>query len=165
MYEGQPFWDCNTYCTFGLSDIRLATSGTANSLQLEYLICANSTYDPDIIAALLLAVAEYTNAHKHTPGVHGVLCGSGPVLHGGSLLFEHFYLAQPGYFQPEFRSTKKSADQEVELVQLIPVTEKEKSLIQSVGWEVFEELLIEQEIDVVAFDSRAEILCQGTPKH
>jgi hypothetical protein len=155
IYEGQPYEDCTTYVTVGVSDHPLHSRRTHCDERLEYMICAESTYDQKLMVAVLMGLAVRSTDSRETAGIHGVWTGVGPVIIGGNPLFEHFYLTNPGHFAA---SIDRCDDVEppIQIVQVIPITSGEHAFIVAHGWEAFESRLDQQEIDLMGFDSRLE---------
>lgn len=157
LYSEQPESDCQCLVTFGLSAHQLQLVGKCDCVfRMELAICASSLFDSKALGALLFAVGLDILEHHTTPGVHGVLGGCGSVLANGNPIFEHLYLASPGYFPHEFELCLDLSPP-VAIIQLIPISSGERDLIENEGWEVFEDAIIEQGIDLLEFDGRREV--------
>jgi len=148
----------NSQClvTYGLSAHILQIISNGNSVnKMELIICTKSSIDSKALAALLFAIGQDALVQHATPGVHRVLIGEGAVL--SNPLFEHFYLTLPGYFPDEF-AICEALSPPVTMVQLIPISSREREVIEKQGWRVFEDELVKQDIDLLAFDTRLELL-------
>jgi hypothetical protein len=155
IYEGQPYEDCTTYVTVGVSDHPLHSRRSHCDERLEYMICAESKYDRKLMVAVLMGLAIRSMESRETVDIHGVWAGEGPVVIGGSPLFEHLYLTNPGHFAAAI-DLCEGAVPPIKIVQVIPITSGERAFIEANGWEAFENKLDQQEIDLMGFDSRAE---------
>ena len=155
LFPKQPEPDGQCLVTFGLSAHQLRIEGqSGNTSRMEFAICAASSFDSKELAALLIAVGLDAVTRHVTPGIHGVLMGSGAVL--SNPLFEHFYLSFPGYFPAEFELCE-TVSPPVVIAQLIPITSGERELIERQGWRSFESAMVDQRIDLLAFDTRQEL--------
>ncbi|MDZ4151301.1 suppressor of fused domain protein [Methylicorpusculum sp.] len=149
--------DSSSQClvTYGLSAHQLRIMGKNDSvIQVELIICADSLFDPKVLAASLIAVGLDAIRKNAIPTVHEVLLGEGAV--SSNPVFEHLYLTFPGFFSPEFELCE-TVSPPVAIVQLIPISTNEKKLIAKRGWRVFEEGLAKQDIDLFKFDQRKEL--------
>lgn len=156
-YIGQPDSAATTLLTFGLSSHQFRTRApTAVTLRTELMICANSEFDAKALSALLFAVSFDALVEHLMPAEHGVLPGSGPVLGAGNPRFEHLYFARPGFFPVKFQRVENILIP-IDVMQLIPISTREKELISAEGWEAFEDLVIAQGIDLLEFDQRDEV--------
>lgn len=144
-------------CTFGLSDHPLKTVANDKSYRVEYMISTGAATDVGKIASLLLAISEHTIKRGVFPGVHNVLGGNGPVLYGGNPVFEHFYLTRPIDLARDF-AICLSVEPPIEIVQLVPISTKERKFIESNGWESFEKLLLEEHKNLLLFDGRSVVI-------
>lgn len=156
-YPKQPELDCLTLITFGLSAHQLQVSDNCEGkVRMELLICANSSFESKLLYPLLFAAGLDALEHHATPGVHGVLNGSGPVLIGGNPLFEHLYLTHPGFFPKEFDLCEELSPP-VSIAQIIPISSNEREFIVREGWSEFENRATEQSVDFLEFDARKEV--------
>lgn len=141
--------------TYGLSAHLFQIVGKGDSTtRMELIICADSSFDPKALAALLFAIGQNAVARHAIPEVHGVLMGAGAVL--SNPMFEHFYLTFPGYFPAEFEICE-AVSPPVAMIQLIPISFREHEIIVKQGWRTFENGVAEQHIDLLAFDTRREL--------
>ena len=148
--------DGNTLCTFGISDHQLYSADGERRSRLEHVVFLSDAGKRERVAALLLAIASHSLGKHQTPGIHHVLPGKGPVLHGGNPDFEHFYLSRPLAGDPEFALCDATVPP-IALVQLIPVSNAEKAFIETWGGPRFEQLLLEQDVDILGFDERSQV--------
>lgn len=148
--------DGNALCTFGISDHLLYTADGGRRSRLEHVVFLRDAGKRERVAALLLALASHALEKHHSPGIHHVLSGKGPVLHGGNPDFEHFYLSRPLAGKPELAICDAVAPP-IELVQLIPISSVEKAFVETWGGPRFEQLLLQQGIDLQAFDERSQL--------
>lgn len=156
LFSDRPKRDSQCLVTYGLSAHLLQIVGNGDStIKMELLICADSSFDPEALAALLFAVGQDAVTQHATPGVRKVLMGSGAILLNP--VFEHFYLTFPGYFPAEFEMCE-AVSSPVAIVQLIPISSKEREAIEKQGWRAFEDGMVEQHIDLLAFDNRRELM-------
>lgn len=156
LFPECPDSECFCLATYGLSAHELAIANNADmAVRMELIICADSTCDDNALAALLMAVGHELLKHHSTPGVHGVLPGNGPVLENP--IFQGFYLALPGYFPVEFEVCENISPP-VAICQLIPISSREAELVNNSGWRAFENAIVDQCADLLAFDRRIEIV-------
>jgi len=139
--------DGNTLFTFGISDHQLYSADGERRSRLEHVVFLRDAGKRERVAALLLAIASHALGKHHSPGIHHVFGGEGPVMHGGNPDFEHFYLSRPLAGEPDF-ATCDTMDPPIALVQLIPISNAEKAFIETWGGACFELLLLEQCIDI-----------------
>jgi hypothetical protein len=155
IFPGVPDANSFSVATFGLSSHELLLSDEQRMIRIELMICADSKFDADGVAALLMGVATECRKRHAIPGIHAVIPGSGPVLNSPG--FEHLYVTLPGYFPAEFEICKQVVPS-VLIGQLVPITTREAHFVREHGWKAFEERLVEQGCDLIAFDSREEIV-------
>ena len=148
--------DGHTLCTFGLSDHQLYSPDGERRSRLEHVVFLRDAGKREQVAALLLAIASHALGKHHSPGIHHVLPGEGPVLHEGNPDFEHFYLCRPLAGEPEFALFGATVPP-IALVQLIPISSAEKVFIETWGGPRFEQLLLEQGVDFRGFDERTQV--------
>lgn len=156
LFPERPELDSQSLVTYGLSAYPLRIIGKNDSeLRIELAICADSTFDSRDLVALLIAIGLKAFKRQATPGAHGVLEGEGAIL--TNPVFEHFYLTFPGYFPSEFELCE-TVSPPVAIIQLIPISSKERELIMERGWRYFEQAIVEQGIDLLKFDRRRELI-------
>jgi hypothetical protein len=156
LFSEHSNYDFQCLTTFGLSAVPLHIASKDAVTRMEFMICANLSMDSKALVALLMAVGRHATVHWTTPGIHGVLAGSGAVL--TNPVFEHFYLTCPGYLPTGF-GLCESLSPPVVMGQLVPVSSNERELIEKKGWRAFEYAVVEQGIDLLAFDNRKELNC------
>lgn len=156
LFPECPELDGQSLVTYGLSAHPLRIIGKNDSdFRMEFAICADSTFDSRNLVALLIAVGLKTFERLATPGAHEVIAGEGAIL--TNPVFEHFYLTFPGYFPTEFELCE-TVFPPVAIIQLIPISSKERELIMEKGWRFFEQTIVEQGIDLLKFDRRRELI-------
>lgn len=160
LFPNNPYTTENCLVTFGLSAVELSLGAEQPRLAtVELLICANNEIEPKRLAATLIGVASHALRHRSLPDLHEVLPGQGAVH--DNPLFEHFYLTSPGYFPAEFdRCT--AVVPPIEMVQLLPITSRERVIITQQGWAHFEEAAVADDIDLLEYDRRAEIVVRDS---
>lgn len=157
-FEHAPNFGDRSLVTYGLSAHRLSCLETLgrNDRCVELMLCANGSYRAEELAALLIAVGTHVLDNHEIPCEHDILDGSGPVRSGGNSRFEHLYLTAPGYFEPDFQRCSL-IDPPAEIVHLVPITSEERSIIRECGWQMFEDAVITQSIDLLDFDNRQAV--------
>ncbi|TFW29168.1 suppressor of fused domain protein [Massilia horti] len=156
-YSGRANGARNCLITCGLSAHQLAVPGGSRSARTELAIFSNSAANKEMLNAVLTVVGLHLLETHESPGVYGILPGSGPVLAGGNPLFESFYLSPPVGLPREFSICSLGAS-EIEILQLVPITAAEEHMIKCGGWAAFEEAVSTQGIDLLGFDEREEVL-------
>jgi len=155
LFRAQPDEGVNCLVTYGLSAVELALgSGPSRSAAIELMICADQMIEPKRLAATLIGVGMHALTQGALPDLHQVLPGQGAVH--DHPLFEHFYLTSPGYFPAEFDRCAGLMPP-IEMVQLLPVSTRERAMIARQGWENFEDAASSGEIDLLLYDRRPEV--------
>lgn len=148
--------DSHVLVTCGLSAHQFAMADSPEKkIRREFLICADKSSDPKALAALLIAVGiDALNAHA-VHAVGSVMLGDGPVLSGGNAAFENLYVATPLGFPYGF-ATCEQLSPPVEIVQIVPISEKEMKFVMANGGHVLEENLMANLSNLLRFDRRKE---------
>ncbi|MSQ59073.1 MAG: suppressor of fused domain protein [Betaproteobacteria bacterium] len=155
-FPGKPEPADQSLVTFGLSTHLLEISGRDERIRMEFVICANASFDSKILAVLLVMLGEMVLESHSVPGVHCIYpCGS-PIIIGGDPRFEYAYLSFPGYLPSEFEVCD-DLKPPVRFMQVIPITANEVEFIKNNGWRAFEDAFDEQEIDLMEFGRRREV--------
>jgi hypothetical protein len=156
VYESCPYEDCTTYATFGLSDYSLHSRSTHEDERYEFLVSANSKYEQKVVASLLLGLAREAIATQQCAGFHGIEPGIGPVIKDGNPLFQNLYFTQCGSFESDI-DVCSGASPSIRILQVLPITAKERAVVENEGFEWFEHLLAAQDLDLMDFESRDEL--------
>jgi hypothetical protein len=127
----------------------------AKKVEREFLICADARNGINALAALLIAVGMDALDNHVTRRIHSLMPGSGPVLSGGNPVFEHLYLSKPLGF-PEGFSECGVPSSPVEIVQIIPLPERERRFVNTEGRQVLENRLTGDLENLLRFDWRSE---------
>ncbi len=155
QFSERPTPESQCLVTFGLSAYQLHVINKSHATtRSEFVICADSSFETKALAALLIAIGLDAVARNATAEVHDVLAGSGAVW--SNPVFEHFYLTFPGYFPEDFELCE-AVSPPVSFVQLVPVSSRERRAIFRQGWRAFENSIVNQKIDLLAFDTRREV--------
>lgn len=134
------------YSTLGLSRHRLQGRGGAEVRQ-EFVLLTT----PSLPVEYVLTVFE--DAGKGVIEVgrglrQGDLLGPVPPPVPGSGMAA-LYVAMPVYFSDEFALYEPDDGPDVEVLWLVPVSDREYDFVEAYGWEAFEELLERQDPDLV----------------
>nr|WP_308633446.1 suppressor of fused domain protein [Massilia sp. YIM B02443] len=142
--------------TCGLSAHRLSLADEPlKRVEREFLICADNGNDINALAALLIAVSMDSLDNHVTQKIYSVMPGSGAVLSRGNPIFEHLFLSKPLGFPEGFGNCENSSSS-LEIIQIIPLSERERRVVSTEGRQVLEKRLAGDLENLLRFDWRTE---------
>jgi hypothetical protein len=156
-FSGRESGPSHCLVTHGMSAHQLSVPGKDSPVRTELAVFTNAPVGSKTLGALLIAVGMHFLDTHASPGAHGILPGSGPVIAGGNPKFESFYVRSPVSFPPAFAHCSL-AGSGIDILQLIPVTNNEAHAIACGGWAAFEAAAASQNIDLLSFDQREEVV-------
>lgn len=144
-YSEQPQGDLVTFLTIGLSGHDLKQE-SGSKIRQELMITVSNNFEKLPIEDLLFVVAKDVLS-AHQPLQRGqVITRSGTLLDG--ITCSALFCTVPGYFEPSFTTLPGLDGIETVLVDLVPITTDEESLIEADGATNFENLLDDGRIPI-----------------
>lgn len=148
LFKNVPDSGVNTLSTLGLSNTSLSM-GRGRAVRQEFVFSIESRWEPQIFAKLLIHVAEnITNRGQALLRGEVFPLEETIVQNSGSAAL---YASIPVVFPDEFATLKETSPPTV-FVWLIPIMRSEAALIESRGWEEFEDCLEKSQCNVFDLD-------------
>lgn len=143
-FRNQPAEGMSTYVTLGLSH-HVLSMPNKREVRQELVFCTFDTVPSDDVVSFLLSFSEFILA-KHEALLRGKVVGpADPIVSSSSM--NAVYASMPVIFDDEFATFEGTSPSTV-LVWLIPIFASEAKHIQDHGWEVFEDILEQQDPDL-----------------
>lgn len=143
-----PVTGLTTFATLGLSNHEL-TQSSGRPIRAELVLSCWNRYRDIEVPAILDLVAEDLTDSGTLPSRGSIVGPAGPLFNGFSLTA--LYCSTPFLFPDDFATWTGSSPPTV-MMQLIPVTDDESSLVRTKGWDSFEDHLEKHDPDL--FDLR-----------
>jgi hypothetical protein len=143
-YEGKAPPGTEIFSTLGLSDYELSDTGA----RIELIMIAPATLTAGTIPPILVSAGELPIEVGDVPNV-GDTFRSIDALREVSPM-DCLYVGRPLYLPPELNPFD-TGDAEVLFVWLIPVYEQEADFVDAEGWEAFERLMWDLDVDPTDF--------------
>jgi antitoxin YqcF len=143
-FRNQPVDGMSTYVTLGLSH-HVLSMPNKREVRQELVFSTFDTVPRDDIVSFLLSFSDFILT-KHEALLRGQVIGpADPIISGSSM--NAVYASMPVIFDDEFATFEGTSPSTV-FVWLIPIFENEAKYIQEYGWEVFEDVLEQQDPDL-----------------
>jgi hypothetical protein len=152
-FKDQPAAGITTYVTLGLSEVVLDLPKD-RKIRQELVVSALDSFSGDDIAGFLLSLAEHIKVRERAVLRGEVIGPSRPVLNGATV--SAVYVTNPTPFDSHF-SEFSNVEPPVIFALVVPITEKEASLVFSQGWNWFEDMLESQDPDIWDFKRMEQI--------
>lgn len=133
----------HTYSTLGLSNHPLQSRVSNKEIRCELVMVARN--GSDAIPGVLQQVGRGLIQEGHALLRGDVIGPRNPLISGSSM--SALYASIPVYFPNSF-ATCDSAQGPIVFIWLIPIAQKEASYIQENGWNAFEKLLVNCDLDL-----------------
>jgi hypothetical protein len=162
-FRDQPMPSVTTYVTLGLSEVELALPRD-RKIRQEIVVSAHDSFSGNDIAGFLLSLAEHIKVRGRAV-LRGEVVGPWhPILKGATV--NSVYVTNPTPFDDGFAEFYR-VEPPVIFALLIPITEKEVSLVSNQGWNWFEEMLESQDPDIWDLNRVEQISMQskGSSSH
>lgn len=137
VYNETPFSGLKTYSTLGLSSYNIKN-------YYELVFVCNDDYLKEKISSSLISFAEYLISENLKILRGDTFSFNHPIFEGSKM--DSFYISLPFYFDNEFQVLNQRY-KNVIFPLLIPLYREEADLVRSKGWSIFEEYLLDNEID------------------
>lgn len=144
-YLDQPVEGAFTLATIGLSETP-QHGPESEPVRQELLLCAWDGFRHDSLYSTLFSVAQLVHDSGETANPGAVLELPQPVVQGGSL--RHLFVYIPIYHSDDLHAVPLGGEA-VEVLWLIPITEKEAAFIEKNGPEAFDQLLGREDPDLL----------------
>lgn len=129
------------FTTLGLSRHPLTASRSGKAIRLELLLLTEDGGTERWIPSLLQQTGEAAMENRSAPLRGDVLGPSGPVIPNTEMTA--FYVTSPMYFADEFGTCNSDPSPTV-IAWLVPISSREADFVARIGWEAFEDALVEQ---------------------
>lgn len=144
-----------TYSSLGMSRHRLQGRG-GDAVRQEFVLLTTPSLPVEYVLSVLNDAGRAALDVGRGLRQGDVLGPVPPPVPGSSMAA--LYVALPVYFPDEFAVHRPRDGAEVEVLWLVPVSQRESDFVEAYGWEAFEELLATQDPDLVDV-YRPEISC------
>ncbi|CAM1367914.1 Suppressor of fused protein [Tenacibaculum litopenaei] len=141
-FKDEPYEELYTYSTLGLSDFLLEKDG--KKYRFELLLSVEQSCKSDEIASFLINFGEYL-IEKQEVLLRGEVKSFENSIFTKSK-FYGVYISIPVFFDDDFHIYKVDENNTVIFVSLIPLYKSEIEFIKNNGWELFEDLLEEEDM-------------------
>lgn len=133
----------STFCTLGMSRSPLPM-GDGRSVRQELLVSVAARYQDEAVASFLLTFSEYV-VSKNRALLRGDVVGPAQPLTPG-VLASAVYSAMPVFF-PDELATYHGSDPATVVVWLLPQPALQAEFARRVGWDRYEDILEQEEVD------------------
>ncbi len=147
-FQDSPEAGVATFCTLGLSRTPLPMKD-GRLVRQELLVSVAETYPEDAVASFLITFSEYVLS-KNRALLRGDVVGPAKPLIPG-VLASAVYCAVPVFFPDEF-ATYRGSDPSTVMVWLVPQPAAEAEFARRVGWDEYEGVLEEEEVEFWSLD-------------
>ena len=155
-FRNRPADDIVTYSTLGLSEVELALP-RERKIRQELVMSAHASFRGEEIASFLLSCAERLSERSQAILRGEVINPARPLVKGATV--SAVYATNPTPFDVGFAQFSNVAPPVI-FVLLVPITSEEKTLIESEGWNWFEDMLELQDPDIWDLERSEQVLKQ-----
>lgn len=139
IFPNQPFERMNTYSTLGLNFYDVGFKSN-----FELLFVCSDIWNELEISAFLQRVAEYLVSNRKAILRGDIVYLPRTVINGSQM--KALYVAIPFYFDDDIQAIS-DGEKSVVFPLLIPIYEKEAELVETKGWNAFEDFLEDNQVD------------------
>lgn len=137
QFDGGPIEDMGTLVTLGYSNYRLRLAHSR--IRQELMLFARPKWIPANLPGILQQVALKAIDADLAIGVSEVLERRGELIPGTGMVA--LYALPPVYFPDDFHVVSSALHEDIFLVWLVPITQKELNFVRTYGSEEFETTL------------------------
>ena len=134
------------YSSLGMSRHRLQGRGGVETRQ-EYVLLVTPSLPVEYVLTVLRDAGQAALAVGRGLRQGDVLGPVAPPVPGSAMAA--LYVAMPVYFPDDFSLYESGEGPDIEVLWLVPVSQREYDFVEAYGWEAFEELLERQDPDLV----------------
>lgn len=134
-----------SFCTLGLSRYGLRSTTSGREIRHEFLMVLPDSLRDGPAPSVLHQVGMDVLVSNRALLRGDVLGPQGPLFPGSSM--EALYVGMPVYFPDEFASCREEEDAVV-IAWLIPISAREANYVARLGWDSFEDRLVEADPDL-----------------